>query len=89
MIRARTYHGILPPGAILVRIVKAGEELAGFVQEVSEPGEEDTVYPSEQQPLDEVLRLVENKIAQMPEAEVYVELEAGIDWNPRWGELAG
>lgn len=63
------------------------DRIEGFVRDVEEPSEDDSTYPTEQKPIDQVWRLVENKLTDMPSAQVYVELEAGIDWDPAWGEL--
>lgn len=90
MSAARPYHryaGSAPAGAIVVRLVRAGDEVVGFIRDIEEPSDTDSSYPTEQKPVDQVWRLVENKLRSMPEAEVYVELEAGLEWQPEWGRL--
>lgn len=89
MIRAYRFAGQAPIGSIVVRIVRAGDRIEGFIRDVEESGSEESVYPSEQKPMDQVWRLVENKLADMPGARVLVEMEAGVDWNPAWGEMRG
>lgn len=84
----RRYSRPAPPGSVVVRIVEAGGGLHGFVREVEEDDTDDT-YPTEQKPLDQVWRLVENKRQDAPDTPVYVELEVGIDWNDAWGRLEG
>lgn len=87
MIGARRFAGNAPAGSILVRIVRSGDQIVGFVRDVEEPGDDDSTYPTEQKPIDQVWRVVRNKLTDMPAAQVYVELEAGLDWDPAWGEL--
>lgn len=89
MIRARSYRGDAAKGSIVVRIVRSGDDIVGFIREVEEPGDTDSVYPSEPQPIEEVWRLVRNKLEIVPDAPVYVELEAGIEWQAGWGSLDG
>lgn len=83
----RRYAGNAPKGAIIVRIVRAGDQIAGFIREVDEPGDDDSTYPTEQKPIDQVWRVVRNKLDEMPDTPVFVEVEAGIDWDPAWGTL--
>lgn len=88
-IRARRITDDVPVGSIIVRIVRAGDQIAGFVRDVEEPGGTDTVHSTEQKPIDHVWRLVENKLSASPGATVYVEMEPGIEWRPEWGSLEG
>jgi hypothetical protein len=89
MIRAYRFAGQAPIGTIVVRIVRAGDRIEGFILDIEEPRSDEPVYPSEQKPMDQVWRLVENKLADMPGARVLVEMEAGVDWDPAWGEIRG
>lgn len=82
----RRYQRPVPVGSIVVRIVEAGGEPFGFVREVSDVDEDDT-FPTEQKPIDQVWRLVENKLQANPSAPVFVEMEAGVEWQAAWGTL--
>lgn len=84
----RRYTGSAPADSLVVRVVKAGDDIVGFIHQIEEPGQEDSTYPTEQKPLDQLWRLVDSKLEAMPDAVIYVELEAGIDWHPEWGRLA-
>lgn len=86
MAKFKRYRRPVPIGSIIVRIVEAGGKHFGFVREVQDDDEDD-VYPTEQKPIDQVWRLVENKLATDPGASVFVEIEAGVEWLPEWGEL--
>ncbi len=86
MPECRRYQRPAPAGSIVVRIVDAGGEPFGFVREVTDVDEDDT-FPTEQKPIDQVWRLVENKLETNPSAAVFVEMEAGIEWQPAWGTL--
>lgn len=83
----RHVSGRTPVGAIVVRLVRSGGEVAGFVRQVEEPDDAEETYPTEQKPVDQVLRLAENKAEADPRTDIYVELEAGLDWDERWGKL--
>lgn len=84
----RRYRRPAPAGSIVVRIVQAGGEPFGFVREIDETDEDDT-YPTEQKPIDQVWRLVRNKLEARPDAPVFVDMEADVPWNPEWGRLEG
>jgi hypothetical protein len=87
MIDAQRYSGNAPAGSIVVRIARSGDQTVGFVRNIKEPGDDDSSYPTEQMPIAQVWRLVKNKLTDMPGAQVLVELEAGVDWDPAWGTL--
>lgn len=82
----RRYRRPAPSGSIVVRIVDAGGKPFGFVREVQEADEDDT-YPTEQKAMDDVWRLVENKLTDRPDTAVFVEMETGVEWQPDWGRL--
>lgn len=82
----RRYEKPSPVGSIVVRIVDAGGEPFGFVRVIADADEDDT-FPTEQQPIDQVWRLVENKLEGNPSAIVFVEMEAGVEWQSDWGTL--
>lgn len=88
MRRFRRYRHPAPAGAIVVRIMESGGEPFGFMREVQDPDEADA-YPTEQQPIDHVWRLVASRLEETPDAPVFVEMEPGVEWNPAWGELTG
>lgn len=84
----KRYHTSVPAGSIVVRIVEAGGKPFGFVRDV-EREDEDDAYPTEQKPIDQVWRLVDNKLKAKPDAAVYVDMEAGMTWQDEWGRLGG
>mgnify|MGYP000846287750 CR=1 FL=1 len=88
MTEFRRYHHPAPPGSLVVRIVTTGGALFGFIREINEGDDTDDAYPSEQKPLDQVWRLVANKVKAEPGTDVLVDLEPGIEWDPHWGRLA-
>lgn len=86
MLEYKRYQRPAPTGSLIVRIVEAGGEPFGFLREVTDDGEDDT-FPTEQKPVDQVWRLVANKLETNPAAEVFVEMEAGVKWRAAWGKL--
>ena len=60
-----------------------------FVREIND-GEDDAEYPtyvSEELPPQDAFRLAENKQMESPRADILVQLDADVEWNPAWGEL--
>lgn len=77
-------------GSIVVRLVRSGGMVKAFMKEV-EGGDNavgDVILPSEEMDPEEAFRLVRNKQQGAGPAEVLVELEPGVEWNPAWGELS-
>lgn len=87
MNRYLRYRKPAPAGAIVVRLVRSGDEVMGFVRQVEDADGEDETYPTEQKPVDQVLRLAESKAQAAPGADIFIELEPGVEWDPAWGEL--
>lgn len=71
-----------------MRLVDSGGKVMGFVRQV-EPAaeEEDAAYPTEFRPVDDVLRLAQSKQQDAPGSAIFVELEAGLEWQETWGRL--
>ena len=86
MKKFHVYKRPAPVGSFVVRIVEVEGEPFGFIREVHDPEEEDT-YPTEQKPIDQVWRLLHNKLADAPHAPVFIETDAHFEWRPEWGEL--
>lgn len=90
-----TYHqyekGRYGEGTIVVRITRDGDEVRAFLRTIDTPedAEADSVYPSESAPPEKALRLAENKRQGTTGAEIVVELDAGVEWDPDWGTLEG
>jgi hypothetical protein len=90
MTRYRRYvRGRTPVGSYVIRLVQAGDRVEGFIRRVEAEDEEDSVYPTEQKPVDQVFRLADSKQKAEPGAQIFVELEAGLEWNEEWGLLEG
>lgn len=87
MIRARRFPGAAPSGSIVVRLVESGGKVMGFVRQIEDADEGPATYPTELKPVDDVLRLAGSKRQETPGAALFVELEAGLDWNDAWGTL--
>jgi hypothetical protein len=81
------YRHPAPKGSLVVKIVSSGGEPFGFLREVPDRDEEDALYPTEQTPIDHVLRLVDSHLAADPEVQVFVDLEPGLSWDNHWGTL--
>lgn len=87
MIYARRFTGVAPPGSVVVRLVDADGAVMGFVRQLDDRDDGEIIHPSEMKPVEEVLRLAESKQQDAPGSVVFVELEAGLDWNEGWGKL--
>jgi hypothetical protein len=87
----RTYYrfaqGLTPVGAIVIHLYRSGDEIRGFIRQIAEDEEDDSVYPSEELEPDAAFRLADNK-RDSPSQPVYVELSEGVKWNPDWGTLS-
>ncbi|MCQ0990470.1 hypothetical protein [Jiella marina] len=85
----RRLEGKREKGQVVVRLVQEGDDVKAFIIGLEETGDpaEPTVYPSEEMDPEEAFRTVENKREMIGDAEVLVEMEVGIEWDPAWGEL--
>jgi hypothetical protein len=83
----RRYSPPAPDGSLVIRMVRSGNEAFGFIREVQDD-ERDDVYPTEQQPIENVWRLLDGKLESDPTRPVFVELEAGLEWRSEWGRLS-
>ena len=73
------------PDAIIVKLYTSGDQVRGYVRKVTEPTEDDTIFPGEEMAPDAALRLAEtHSVGQAP---IYIELAEGVAWDPSWGEL--
>ncbi|MEX6506088.1 hypothetical protein [Jiella sp. M17.18] len=90
MARYRRLEGERREGQLVVRLVKEGDRVKAFIIGLDDTGDpaEPTVYPSEEMDPEEAFRVVENKRQAIGDAEVLVEKEVDVDWNPAWGEFA-
>lgn len=77
--------------AVIIRVVGRGDEARAFIRRINEEEEADTqVYPTEEMPVPEAIRLAESRIDQEAAAglqPIYVQLENDAEWDPRWGNL--
>ena len=89
MARYRRLEGDRREGEMVVRLVREGDRIKAFLIGIEDTGDpaEPTVYPPEEMDPEEAFRIAENKRQAVGDAEVLVEMEAGIEWNPAWGEL--
>lgn len=82
----RRYKRPAPPGSIVVRIVEEDGEPFGFIREIGD-ADDDGAHATEQKPIEQVWRLVDNKLQGNPHAQVYIETDANFEWRPEWGTL--
>jgi hypothetical protein len=91
--RMRSYRYLpatpVPTGSIIVRIVDSGGEPRATVRQKEEGTEIGDIHPSELMPVDVALRLAESRRENQPGAEIFIELESGVDWDDAWGERPG
>ncbi|MEN3794035.1 hypothetical protein [Fulvimarina sp. MAC3] len=89
MAQYRRLTGEPEEGEIVVRIIKEGDARKAFITNIENTGDpaEPSVFPPEEMSPEEAFRIVENKRDMIGDAEVRVMLEAGIEWDPAWGEL--
>jgi len=73
------------PGAVLVKLYHSDGQVRGYVQKVTDPSEDDTIFPGEEMGPEEALRLASTH--SLGAAPIYVELAEGVQWNPSWGRL--
>ena len=76
-------------GQIVVRIVDHGGTAKAFIIGVADPNDDADaqIFPSEEMAPHEAFRVVENKREAIGDAQVFVEMEVGVEWNPEWGTL--
>ncbi|MCB8840658.1 hypothetical protein [Aurantimonas sp. VKM B-3413] len=91
MAQYRRLEGTRQEGQLVVRLVREGDQVKAFLIGFDETGDpaEASVYPSEEMDPEEAFRIAENKRQAIGDAEVLIEKEVDVDWNPAWGELRG
>lgn len=81
----QSYHrGQAPVGSIVVKLYRSGDAVRGFLREVEDGDQDDTVINSEELEPEAALRLAENKARNDPTKLVFIELAEGVQWNPLW-----
>ncbi|OAP36764.1 hypothetical protein AU381_20025 [Sinorhizobium glycinis] len=73
------------PGAIIVKLYRYGDEVRGYVRQVTDPSEEDIIFPGEEMEPDAAFRLA--RAHSRGETPIYVELVEDVQWDPGWGTL--
>ncbi|MCV3767598.1 hypothetical protein [Rhizobium sp. TRM95796] len=81
-------RGVTPEGALVIRFYRSGGEIRAFLREVAEEGETDTLFPTEELEPEIAFRLAGNRLAEGPDAPVFIELTDGVTWNSDWGRLS-
>ncbi|TCV75912.1 hypothetical protein EDE05_101356 [Neorhizobium sp. R1-B] len=82
------YHGTDPaPGALIIKFYHSGDQVRGFIRKVTEPSEDDMVFPGEEMEPEAAFRMAENKSRGPEQHPIYVELAEGLEWDPAWGKL--
>ncbi len=73
------------PGAIIVKLYRYGDEVRGYVRQVTDPSEDDAIFPGEEMEPEAAFRLARaHSRGEMP---IYVELVEDVQWDPSWGTL--
>jgi hypothetical protein len=83
----RYQKGKAEPGALVIKFYHSGDQIRGYIRKVTEPGEDDAVFPGEEMQPDDAFRMAENKMVNGPRYPIFIELSEGLRWNPAWGEL--
>lgn len=82
----RTYH---PHRAdhqnVVLRIVQDGDSVKAFVRRINEEADTTPVYPTEEVPVEDAIRLAQSRASEGEP--ILVQLEDGVRWNPAWGDL--
>ena len=91
MARYRRLKGERKEGQLVLRLVKEGDQVKAFIigQAGTDDPAEESVFPSEEMDPEQAFRTVESRRDMIGDAEILVEMEVGIDWNPAWGDLEG
>ncbi|PKA43425.1 hypothetical protein N2599_27120 (plasmid) [Rhizobium sullae] len=87
----RTYYrykeGEAAAGSIVIKFYRSGDQIRGFIRKVTEPGQHDTVFSSEELQVNKAFLIADNKHREAPDTPIFVELTEGVRWNPAWGQL--
>ncbi|WP_432350194.1 hypothetical protein WMC41_29740 (plasmid) [Shinella yambaruensis] len=75
------------PDAIVVKLYSSGGTVRGYVRKIADRGQDDTIFPGEEMTPEAALKLAASHSDGV--APIYVELLEDVEWDPRWGELAG
>jgi hypothetical protein len=82
------YSGTDPaPGSLIIKLYHSGDQVRGFIRKVTEPSEDDMVFPGEEMEPEAAFRMAENKSHGPEQHPIYVELAEGLEWDPAWGKL--
>jgi len=73
------------PDAIVVKLYTSGDQIRGYVRQLADPSENDTIFPGEEMEPEAAFHL--SATHSEGEAPIFVELTEGVEWNPAWGEL--
>ncbi|ASY61670.1 hypothetical protein SJ05684_c02000 [Sinorhizobium sojae CCBAU 05684] len=85
-----TYHRLPDqpvPGAVIVKLYRSDGHIRGYVRKVTDPSEDDTIFPGEEMGPEAALKLA--KTHSQGAAPIYVELAEGVEWDPNWGATSG
>ncbi|XUM51589.1 hypothetical protein NBG89_26805 (plasmid) [Rhizobium sp. YTU87027] len=85
------YHAFTPDnaiaGSIVVRLYHSGDQVRGYVREISARATADSIFPGEEMEPKAALRLARDHAQNAQVKSVYVELAEGLQWDNAWGVL--
>jgi hypothetical protein len=75
------------PGAMVVKLYHSGNAVRGYVRKLTDPSEDDVIFPGEEMEAESAFRLAASH--SEASAPIYVELVEDVEWDPSWGTLIG
>ncbi|AEG55480.1 hypothetical protein [Sinorhizobium meliloti] len=73
------------PGAMVVKLYHSGDAVRGYVRKVTDPSEDDVIFPGEEMEAESAFRLAaSHSEGSIP---IYVELVEDVEWDSSWGTL--
>ncbi|MDF0663557.1 MULTISPECIES: DUF2934 domain-containing protein [unclassified Rhizobium] len=81
------YAGRAPAGSLIVKFYHSGHEIRGYVRQVADENQNDTIFPGEEMEPEAAFNLAWSHNGNRDNP-VFVELAEGVEWDPAWGRLA-
>ncbi|ANL37793.1 MULTISPECIES: hypothetical protein [Rhizobium] len=76
--------GAFPPGSLIVKLYRSGNQIRGYVRKVADIGQDDAIFPGEEMEPEAAFKLAETHRGHAP---IFVDLVEDVAWDPSWGRL--